>query len=99
MRSLILALPALILTTPASAQLPQVDPRAPASCDIPDGWIVVMKDWLTALDRATQANALLDPAAGDLARWFGEAEARILKGENVEDLCREALALRTQHGF
>lgn len=92
---------ALFAAMPAHAQqtLPQVDPRAPESCDVADGWIVVMKDWISARSRAEDAGALSAAVARDLSAWFDTAEDRILAGEDVKTLCREAVAHRVTHGF
>lgn len=92
---------ALFAAMPAHAQetLPQVDPRAPESCDVTDGWIVVMKDWISARSRAEDAGALSPAVARNLAAWFDGAEDRILAGEDVKALCREAVAHRAANGF
>lgn len=91
---------ALLAAAPAYAQtLPQVDPRAAESCDVADGWIVVMKDWIAARNTAEETGVLKGQAATDLNAWFADAEKRILAGTDVKILCREAIAHRVAHGF
>ncbi len=70
--------------------LGQSDPK---TCDAPQGYIEVYKQFLTAWDGARLAGTLVDPELTDIAVWLVEYENRMVNGVPVAQLCREMIDL------
>ena len=98
MRRIVASLLASLLAVPASAQAP-LDPLDPASCDVADGWMTVLEEFVIAWDAATQSGQLGEPRSTEIAGWYVKQLNRIAETNDTRGVCLDSIALRNAERF
>ncbi len=81
------------------ADLPDVDARDPASCDVRNGWMTVYKQFLVAWNDARDHGRLSEEVHRTLLERLLQQDAYYSETGDAITLCRQQISWRRQYGF